>query len=148
MLGSALGPNMSLTKLGLGGCKLHDEGVRAILRPLRGPCSLQSLELQRNHITAHGASAVSAFLAGSPRAGGPSRIAHLDLSHNSVGDLGISLLSNSLCEAAALRSLILQDCDIGVAGAAQTLLICRERDAAAVANIITAACAPWMLFIV
>lgn len=121
MLGRVFASNASLTKLCLSDCKLHDEGVRALLRKPGSACSLRSLELQRNHIMAHGASAVAAFLAGSPRAHSsqvhpPSRIAHLDLSHNPLGDVGISLLTQGLCEAVALRALILQDCDIGVSG--------------------------------
>jgi Ran GTPase-activating protein (RanGAP) involved in mRNA processing and transport len=121
MLGRVFATNTALTRLCLSECKLQDEGVRALLQQPGNSCSLQSLELQRNHIMAHGASAIAAFLAGAPRSHGsqlcpPSRIAHLDLSHNPLGDVGISLLSQGLREAAALRSLVLQDCDIGVPG--------------------------------
>lgn len=135
MLGSVLGSNTSLTKLCLCDCRLQDDGVRAMLRQSGssqsgGTCSLRSLELQRNHIMAHGAIAISAFLAGSPGAHGsqlhpPSRIAHLDLSHNPLGDVGISLLTPGLREAEALRSLILQDCDFGIEGA-EAIASCLE----------------------
>lgn len=121
VLGRVLGSNTSLSKLCLCDCKLHDDGVRAMLCQPGTTCSLRSLDLQRNHITVHSCSAIAAVLASSPGTHSsqlhpPSRIAHLDLSHNPLGDAGISLLSLGLCEAAALRSLILQDCDIGVSG--------------------------------
>jgi Ran GTPase-activating protein (RanGAP) involved in mRNA processing and transport len=128
-LGSVFQSNASLTRLCLCDCKLQDEGVRALLRKPGRACSLRSLELQRNQISAHGASAIAAFLAGYPGSHGsrpypPSRIVHLDISHNSLGDMGISLLTRGLREAVALRKLVLQDCDIGVSGMALCRSLC------------------------
>lgn len=117
-LSRALASNHTLQALRLSRAWVTDAGAIYLARGLRDNVGLHRLELAYSQIEVDGSAAVASALAtnSGPRpAACPLR--HLDLSHNRLGDLGVAAMGAHLGSATELRELLLQDCDIGAAGA-------------------------------
>jgi Leucine Rich repeat len=120
MLAGALASNSTLAKLSLCDCRLEDDGMHAMARQAAGVLGrLRELELRRNNLSAQAALGLAALLA--PRAlhassAKQSILAHLNLAWNPLGDAGVALLLPALRQCVHLKSLNLQDCDVGTLG--------------------------------
>jgi Ran GTPase-activating protein (RanGAP) involved in mRNA processing and transport len=116
-LSCALAKNSALEVLRLERSQVGDTGAVALAGGLRASRSLRQLELPFNKIGPDGAAALAAALM--PEAGPESGVCplkRLNLSHNVLRDLGVTLMEPHLSQAPYLEDLILQDCDIGASG--------------------------------
>jgi Ran GTPase-activating protein (RanGAP) involved in mRNA processing and transport len=119
VLGQALAGNSGLEVLRLSECLLENAGAIALAKGLHSNVKLRDLHLAHDRITATGAEAIADCMAGCDFGEGVGKcpLRRLDLSHNLVADAGVLAMAQALESATTLRELVLQDCDIGAAGA-------------------------------
>jgi NLR family CARD domain-containing protein 3 len=116
-LSGALASNSTLEVLQLNRSQVGDQGARCLAQGLRANGSLRHLELSFNNIGPEGGAALAASLAPEASTGlGVCPLQRLELSHNVLCDVGMSLMEPCLSQAPFLEYLILQDCDVGIAG--------------------------------
>ena len=123
-MSTALASNSTLRALRLCRAWVTDAGAVCLARGLRDNAGLHRLELAYDKIEVNGGAALAGALAnkaGAHVAACPLR--HLDLSHNRLGDLGMATMAPDLAAAPQLQELLLQDCDIGAAGASASKLL-------------------------
>jgi len=103
--------NGSLATLDLHGCRIGDEGAKALAAGVAASGSLAILCLGSNQIGDEGAKALAAGAAAS------GSLVSIGLGNNQIGDEGAKALAEAVCFSGSLAHLNLHSCGIGDEGA-------------------------------
>ncbi|CAF1469652.1 unnamed protein product [Adineta steineri] len=115
---------LSLTSLNIGNAQIGDEGARYLARMLQVNTSLTNLNLWKNSISDRGVIALAQALILNSQ----SKLAHLNLSHNSIGDGCIDVLIELIQQTHTLKELNLDGNKISKSGTTQLQNVVAKKD--------------------